>query len=82
MKACGITTVRIAEFAWNKIEPRKNEFNFHFFDRFLFFVLNYGKVGQEIELKKSMYDMETKENLTGTAAIGPYGVAVYRMPFK
>ncbi|MCI9361703.1 MAG: beta-galactosidase [Hungatella sp.] len=43
-----------------------------------FFVLNYGRVSQEIELKKTLYDMETKENLTGTVVIEPYGVAVYR----
>lgn len=31
----GIQTVRIAEFAWNKIEPREGEFDYSFFDRFL-----------------------------------------------
>ena len=35
MKAAGITVIRIAEFAWNKIEPREGEFNFDFYDRFL-----------------------------------------------
>lgn len=31
----GIRTVRIAEFAWSKIEPREGEFDYRFFDRFL-----------------------------------------------
>ena len=35
MKENGIFTVRIAEFAWNKIEPREGEFTYQFFDDFL-----------------------------------------------
>ncbi|MCM1173790.1 MAG: beta-galactosidase [Blautia sp.] len=35
MKEAGITVIRIAEFAWNKIEPREKEYDFSFFDRFL-----------------------------------------------
>lgn len=35
MKETGIRVIRIAEFAWNKIEPRENEYDFSFFDRFL-----------------------------------------------
>lgn len=35
MKAHGIEVVRIAEFAWNKFEPRENEFSFEFFDEFM-----------------------------------------------
>ena len=35
MKANGIFTIRIAEFAWNKIEPHEGEFTFEFFDQFL-----------------------------------------------
>ena len=35
MKENGIFTIRIAEFAWSKIEPREGEFTFDFFDRFL-----------------------------------------------
>jgi len=31
----GIEVIRIAEFAWNKVEPREGEFNYEFFDRFL-----------------------------------------------
>lgn len=31
----GIETVRIAEFAWNKVEPREGVFTYEFFDRFL-----------------------------------------------
>ncbi len=31
----GIQTVRIAEFAWNFIEPREGEFDYRFFDEFL-----------------------------------------------
>ena len=31
----GIQTVRIAEFAWSKIEPHEGEFTFEFFDEFL-----------------------------------------------
>jgi len=35
MKENGIGTVRIAEFAWNKIEPKEGQFSFDFFDEFL-----------------------------------------------
>ncbi len=35
MLALGIGTVRVAEFAWNVIEPRDGEFTFDLFDRFL-----------------------------------------------
>jgi len=35
MKENGIFTVRIAEFAWSKIEPREGEFTYDFFDAFL-----------------------------------------------
>jgi len=35
MKENGIFTIRIAEFAWSKIEPREGCFTFSFFDEFL-----------------------------------------------
>ncbi|MCD8324033.1 MAG: beta-galactosidase [Clostridiales bacterium] len=35
MKANGIFTIRIAEFAWSVIEPREGEFTYEFFDAFL-----------------------------------------------
>lgn len=35
MLACGIEVVRIAEFAWNKIEPAEGVYSYDFFDRFL-----------------------------------------------
>lgn len=35
MKDTGIEVIRIAEFAWNKIEPKEGKFNYDFFDRFL-----------------------------------------------
>ncbi|MGN0316051.1 MAG: beta-galactosidase [Fusicatenibacter sp.] len=35
MLGCGIETVRIAEFAWSKIEPKEGVFDYTFFDRFL-----------------------------------------------
>ncbi len=35
MQANGIETVRIAEFAWNLVEPREGEFTYEFFDEFL-----------------------------------------------
>ncbi|MDE5893206.1 MAG: beta-galactosidase [Acetatifactor sp.] len=35
MLECGIEVVRIAEFAWNLIEPSEGCFTFDFFDRFL-----------------------------------------------
>lgn len=35
MLAHGIQTIRIGEFAWNKVEPREGVFTFEFFDRFL-----------------------------------------------
>lgn len=35
MKAVGIKTVRVAEFAWNIIEPYEGKYEFDFFDEFL-----------------------------------------------
>ena len=35
MLACGIKVIRIAEFAWSKIEPKEGEFTYTFFDQFL-----------------------------------------------
>ncbi len=35
MKEAGIFTIRIAEFAWSKVEPKEGEFTFAFFDEFL-----------------------------------------------
>lgn len=35
MQDAGISVIRIAEFAWNKVEPRDGEFTFDFFDDFL-----------------------------------------------
>ena len=35
MKENGIFTIRIAEFAWNKLEPKEGEFTYEFFDEFL-----------------------------------------------
>lgn len=35
MLDAGITVIRIAEFAWNKMEPEEGRFTFEFFDRFL-----------------------------------------------
>lgn len=35
MKAVGISTIRIGEFAWNFIEPREGDFTYDFFDGFL-----------------------------------------------
>lgn len=35
MQAAGLKTVRIAEFAWNLVEPTEGEFSYGFFDAFL-----------------------------------------------
>lgn len=35
MKEAGISVIRIAEFAWNKLEPREGFYDFSFFERFL-----------------------------------------------
>jgi len=35
MKESGINVIRIAEFAWNKIEIKENEYNYDFYDEFL-----------------------------------------------
>ena len=35
MLEAGIRVIRIAEFAWNKIEPREGEYSYEFFDSFL-----------------------------------------------
>ena len=44
MKENGIFTVRIAEFAWNKIEPCEGEFTYAFYDSFL-------EVAKEADMK-------------------------------
>ena len=35
MKKTGIEVIRIAEFAWSKIEPEEGVFTYEFFDEFL-----------------------------------------------
>ena len=35
MMECGIQVIRIAEFAWSKVEPYEGVFTYEFFDRFL-----------------------------------------------
>ena len=35
MLAHGITTIRIAEFAWSLVEPQEGQFTFAFWDEFL-----------------------------------------------
>ncbi len=35
MLDAGLRVIRVAEFAWNKFEPREGEYTFAFFDRFL-----------------------------------------------
>lgn len=35
MRKAGISVIRIAEFAWNKIEPEEGKFTYGFFDEFL-----------------------------------------------
>ena len=35
MKAAGITVIRVAEFAWNKVEPEEGVFTFDFWDEFM-----------------------------------------------
>ena len=35
MLECGIQVIRIAEFAWSKVEPYEGVFTYEFFDRFL-----------------------------------------------
>lgn len=35
MKKYGLSVIRIAEFAWNKFEPKEGSFTFAFFDRFM-----------------------------------------------
>lgn len=42
MLKVGIGTVRVAEFAWNVVEPREGEFVFGLFDRFLDLAKNVG----------------------------------------
>ena len=47
MKAAGVTTVRIAEFTWGKLEPREGEFDFAWLDEI---VRLLGEAGMEIIL--------------------------------
>ncbi len=42
MLSAGLKTIRIAEFAWNLIEPQENVFDYSFFDRFLNLALSKG----------------------------------------
>lgn len=42
MKAVGLETIRIAEFAWNKFEPQEGVFTFAFFDAFMDIALEEG----------------------------------------
>ena len=35
MEQAGISVIRVAEFAWSKVEPREGEFTYEFWDRFL-----------------------------------------------
>ncbi|MBP3195771.1 MAG: beta-galactosidase, partial [Butyrivibrio sp.] len=35
MQKVGIKTIRIAEFAWSKVEPTEGSFTYEFFDEFL-----------------------------------------------
>lgn len=35
MRECGTTCIRIAEFAWSRMEPREGEFTFDWLDRFM-----------------------------------------------
>lgn len=42
MLDAGIETVRIAEFAWSKVEPREGVFTYEFFDEFLNVAMKYG----------------------------------------
>ncbi len=42
MLASGIRCIRIAEFAWSKVEPEEGVFTFDFYDRFLALMLEMG----------------------------------------
>ena len=42
MRAAGISVIRIAEFAWNKLEPEYGVSTYGFFDRFLDFCAEKG----------------------------------------
>lgn len=42
MRAAGLETVRVAEFAWNKFEPCEGEFTFAFFDDFMDIAMEEG----------------------------------------
>ncbi len=42
MKAAGLEVIRIAEFAWNRFEPREGAFTFAFFDAFMDIALEEG----------------------------------------
>lgn len=42
MLEAGIEVIRIAEFAWNKIEPREGEYTYEFYDSFLDLALEKG----------------------------------------
>ncbi|MCL2361517.1 MAG: beta-galactosidase [Defluviitaleaceae bacterium] len=42
MKAAGFTTVRMAEFAWTKMEPQEGQFNFGWLDRAIALLAEHG----------------------------------------
>ncbi|HXF60279.1 MAG TPA: beta-galactosidase, partial [Caldilineaceae bacterium] len=42
MRAAGFNTVRLAEFAWSRLEPRPNRFDFDWLDRAIAILHNEG----------------------------------------
>ena len=42
MRECGFDTVRIGEFAWSRMEPRDNEFDFDWLDKIINLINAYG----------------------------------------
>ena len=55
MKAAGITVIRVAEFAWNKVEPEEGVFTFDFWDEFMDFMSFLGELEDtfDIELEET-----------------------------
>lgn len=81
MLDCGLTTIRIAENAWGKIEPRENVFDYSFYDRFLELV-------EKTDMKvifgtptatPPAWMPETEKWVEGEQNLRKYEAAVYRL---
>ncbi len=58
MLETGIEVIRIAEFAWNKFEPREGEYTWDFFDEFLDLCEKKGNAGDFLHAHRNSARMD------------------------